>query len=482
MDKVINMENTNPPNEKTLDPIATQSETLSIESEIIAISDTHFGKYINDISSSKEDELEKLIKWLDNGGDVKLHNNENGKISAPNKFILCGDIFEFWAPKSSDEVFFKSFGFLSSLKEFCNKKKIEIIYLYGNHDYVNKVYETKDPILLGTSTPKCFLKEYYEHPIGNKNFLFLHGHQIDWGWFGEEFLTLSYSLQLLTWIGVDEKKISSLLMLFSIIFFPILVLGVYIYRDVIVWSILLKSVILPAIIVIFMIKFFILPALGKIRSYFIAYFNLLEKIFNEYKLPIILGLFYEILLILFYYFKLFENEINSLNIIFIALYAVIIDRWTHMKHDGKSFKQILPKIENWLEKWLNEEKIKKPYAIIYGHSHIPAGPISIKDIIQEEKPSIWNKFYVHRRIFDTIFENVNSIFRHFCPKAPQILSKKDFNNTFLLNMGCWLREGGEDMTFVHIDTKGEMRLFKYDPNKNENIAEEIGNKEKPYNI
>lgn len=187
---------------------------------VVAISDTHFGRYYRGNFSCREDDLEKFLNWLIHGGKIELLNGGAVQIPVAEQFILCGDIFELWAPFRSEEVFFRSYKFLSALQDLGNKGT-EIVYLYGNHDIANEVYKMVDSPLKGVSAPKLWIKEYHSKIINGQTFLFLHGHQIRWHWFSELAKTPSYILQLLAWTGKNPKKILAFL---GVVFFPLLTL------------------------------------------------------------------------------------------------------------------------------------------------------------------------------------------------------------------------------------------------------------------
>ena len=96
----------------------------------------------------------------------------------------------------------------------------------------------------------------------------------------------------------------------------------------------------------------------------------------------------------------------------------------------------------WDEYW--KEDPWQPDTIVFGHTHVPEGPVRIGDIEGIDEKKI----------------------------------KPQLKNKILVNSGCWLQEGKEDQTsFIYINNRLGILLCKFNPV--ENIGQELGNLEHP---
>jgi len=109
-----------------------------------------------------------------------------------------------------------------------------------------------------------------------------------------------------------------------------------------------------------------------------------------------------------------------------------------------TFKTLWWNFQDWWNRhW--KDKAWKPEIIIFGHTHVPEGPVRIKDI-----------------------EGINR----------SKITKK-LEDTILVNSGSWIKEGIEDNTnFIFINDDGEIHLCSFDVNKK--IGVELGNLKEPY--
>lgn len=162
---------------------------------VIAVSDLHFGMRNKEICMPEvfNDFLE-WIKRLERGEvcTVKLgawgRGREEKVLKPPDKLILMGDIIELWdATDRSIDICWRPI--LQSMADL----KCEKVYLLGNHDIA--LMEIRGRYAIGASPMTIVMGVYPEQPsvkgvkgkipletlkIGNRRYLFLHGHQFDW--------------------------------------------------------------------------------------------------------------------------------------------------------------------------------------------------------------------------------------------------------------------------------------------------------------
>ena len=155
---------------------------------IIVVADTHFGiKKDNSISmpgyfgdflrwiKELEEEKEKTVKILD--GETP----KDKTLIKPDEIIFLGDILELW--DSEDEAVNTC---VSTLMPTLAEIEAEKIYVLGNHDNILDkalLSQEKEYYPLGKSNLKIVEDVYPSDkkflPIGNQNYLFVHGHQFD---------------------------------------------------------------------------------------------------------------------------------------------------------------------------------------------------------------------------------------------------------------------------------------------------------------
>ena len=155
---------------------------------IIVVADTHFGiKKDNSISmpgyfgdflrwiKELEEEKEKTVKILD--GETP----KDKTLIKPDEIIFLGDILELW--DSEDEAVNTC---VSTLMPTLAEIGAEKIYVLGNHDNILDkalLSQEKEYYPLGKSNLKIVEDVYPSDkkflPIGNQNYLFVHGHQFD---------------------------------------------------------------------------------------------------------------------------------------------------------------------------------------------------------------------------------------------------------------------------------------------------------------
>jgi len=162
---------------------------------VVAISDLHFGLRGKELCMPQEvADFIEFLKRLERGEriTVKLgawgHGREEKVLRAPDKLILMGDIIELWdATDRSIDVCWRPI--MQAMAEL----KCEKIYLLGNHDIA--LMEIAGRYALGES-PMAIINGVYPEQIpvkgvkgkvpmqtikiGNRHYLFLHGHQFDW--------------------------------------------------------------------------------------------------------------------------------------------------------------------------------------------------------------------------------------------------------------------------------------------------------------
>lgn len=153
----------------------------------IVISDVHLGNW-----ECNHKEFCHFLEWirdLANQPKVIICDNKEVTIVNPDKIILLGDILELWNPRNGDrdnvlKDCIRPFSLLSNID--CDK-----IYVVGNHDDSLGELEGKfDCEILGNGTKFEIYNGHYPKKdknsgvasglkIGNRSYLFLHGHQFD---------------------------------------------------------------------------------------------------------------------------------------------------------------------------------------------------------------------------------------------------------------------------------------------------------------
>lgn len=159
---------------------------------IIVIADTHLGLKIStwnflglrNTLSCEPKILSGFLNWLkeleEKGSTkIRLSDTEEKLLVPPSELILLGDILELWdASNRSIEYCSKDFN------DVISDLKCEKIYLLGNHDDI--LEEVSGHFPSGSSTIKIISGTYPEQSertsfkvVGEKKYLFLHGHQFD---------------------------------------------------------------------------------------------------------------------------------------------------------------------------------------------------------------------------------------------------------------------------------------------------------------
>jgi len=152
---------------------------------IIVVADTHFG--IKKGSISMPGYFGDFLRWIkeleeEKKKTVKILDGETPKdktLIKPDKIIFLGDILELW--DSEDEAVNTC---VSTLMPTLAEIGAEKIYVLGNHDNILDkalLSQEKEYYPLGESNLKI-VEEYPSDgflPIGDQNYLFVHGHQFD---------------------------------------------------------------------------------------------------------------------------------------------------------------------------------------------------------------------------------------------------------------------------------------------------------------
>lgn len=152
----------------------------------IIVSDIHLGGKL--CNQSEFCDFLKWVRGLVNGTKTIKCNDKDVTIHSPEKLILLGDILELWDPRDGnrDNVIGDSilpFSLLSDIN--CDK-----IYVVGNHDdSLSELEDEVDNVALPNGTQFNICDRHYPEKektgiaggikIGNRSYLFLHGHQFD---------------------------------------------------------------------------------------------------------------------------------------------------------------------------------------------------------------------------------------------------------------------------------------------------------------
>ena len=122
-----------------------------------------------------------LTKWV-HDGETTIENEDN-PLTAPQKIILLGDFIDLWISRDQNIVrpHQESFNIVNSLVALGR----EIVYVVGNHDDAMRFYAGQDTFYNWTHVCEdrypetCVNAEWQGELIGNKRYMYLHGHQFD---------------------------------------------------------------------------------------------------------------------------------------------------------------------------------------------------------------------------------------------------------------------------------------------------------------
>jgi predicted phosphodiesterase len=157
---------------------------------ILALSDTHFG-FEPESETRFLGFIEYLKDWVDNG-TTTIYKTIDGKpetLDAPRRIILLGDIIDLWVRRDANIVrpYKESYNPVTSLIELGGNTldelhKIRIAYVVGNHDRLADAYKDKNVLcnwmhVYDEAYPETVGGQWQGEQIGNKKYLFLHGHQ-----------------------------------------------------------------------------------------------------------------------------------------------------------------------------------------------------------------------------------------------------------------------------------------------------------------
>ena len=145
---------------------------------ILAVSDTHFG-FEDESEARFLGFLEYLTRWVQDGTTSIEKTGE--ELDAPRKIILLGDFIDLWVSRDPNltRPYMESFSVVSSLIALGR----EIVYVVGNHDGLMRFYNGQNLLcnharVYGERYPETLVNGKWQGvQIGNKKYLFLHGHQ-----------------------------------------------------------------------------------------------------------------------------------------------------------------------------------------------------------------------------------------------------------------------------------------------------------------
>lgn len=148
---------------------------------ILAFSDTHFG-FEPESETRFLGFMEHLKGWVGNG-TTTIHETSDGKpetLDAPQRIILLGDIIDLWVSRDPNIVrpYKESYNPVTSLIEL----GCRIAYVVGNHDRLADAYKDQNVLcnwmhVYDEVYPEPVDGQWQGEQIGNKKYLFLHGHQ-----------------------------------------------------------------------------------------------------------------------------------------------------------------------------------------------------------------------------------------------------------------------------------------------------------------
>jgi UDP-2,3-diacylglucosamine pyrophosphatase LpxH len=156
------------------------------EGPILALSDTHFG--FEPKSETRFLGFMQYLKgWVDNG-TTTIYETKDRKpetLDAPRRIILLGDIIDLWVHRDANLVrpYKESYNPVTSLIELGYKvAPRKIAYVVGNHDRLVDVYKDTNVLcnwmhVYDEVYPEPVDGRWQGEQIGNKKYLFLHGHQ-----------------------------------------------------------------------------------------------------------------------------------------------------------------------------------------------------------------------------------------------------------------------------------------------------------------
>lgn len=122
---------------------------------VIAISDTHFG-----FEDFNREEFNQFLDMV--------------RSESPDKFLLVGDIFEFWRD-SIESVMLNNAHLISKINDIHNNGT-EVIIIAGNHDWRLVASDEKG---ISSINPPWNIKREYRFTSGGEEFIAKHGHQFD---------------------------------------------------------------------------------------------------------------------------------------------------------------------------------------------------------------------------------------------------------------------------------------------------------------
>ena len=397
----------------------------TVSGPLIIISDTHFGRRAFETKSSRPEDLAKFFDWLNKSRNIRRKNGVIEFIKIPQKIILLGDILELWAPASEREVFSNFFPVLVKLLKLV-KKDQEIIYVRGNHDQNIKRYAGKfDPHL--QICDKYFAITMNLRNSTSKRIVFLHGDEFTWGKIrGASTKILGYFYRIASDLEETTRRaILALFVVFSMLYFMIF------YTEFISESSIPRWVQDVYMGLLWIGGFYAIPTLSRwigLRIIRRSAIKGTKKVKENKKL-------------------IFQREAEKMSSeIKLKFYKAT------QKPDYKKMKEIINgtwRTLGWnFQAWWNrnwKEKIWQPEIVIFGHTHVPEGPVKINDIDGIDRSKI----------------------------------ESNLEGKILVNSGSWLREGEEDNTnFIYISENCEILLCKFDSDNE--IGVELGNLRKPY--
>ena len=148
------------------------------DTPILVISDTHFG-FEHRSQDSFQHFMEYVTSWVQER--TKKIEETDETLDAPQKIIILGDFIDLWVSKDSNSLrpYQESFNIVNSLIAL----GCEIVYVVGNHDDIVRRFYVGQHILpnwaqvYGDRYPDAKIDGKWQGRIGNKTYLFLHGHQ-----------------------------------------------------------------------------------------------------------------------------------------------------------------------------------------------------------------------------------------------------------------------------------------------------------------
>lgn len=391
---------------------------------LVIISDMHLGRRIFKTKSCRPEDLVNFFDWLNNSRKIKGKNGTITKAKIPKKIILLGDFLELWAPASEREILLDVYPVLFKLIKIVREDQ-EIIYVRGNHDQNIKRY-------VGKFEPNLHI--YDKHVTINfrpkssksKKIVLLHGDAFIWGRTrGISSRIMGYFYRIASDLEESTRLIISaafiiLSFLYYLIFytelfqgFPIPSLIRDIYMGLLGIGCFYTVPTLIRILGLRLVKRSAIKGIQKLKIRKLMLQRKAEKVSSEIR----------------------QRFYDTLQKPSYAMMKEIIN--------GTS-KTLWWNFQDWWNRhW--KGKAWRPEIIIFGHTHVPEGPVMIKDI-----------------------EGID-----------MLKITKKLENIILVNSGSWIKEGIEDNTnFIFINDDGGIHLCRFDINRK--IGVELGNLEEPY--